>query len=332
MKTKIYMLSGSTAAEKNLLTAFGQGIRLHWEREHGKIAVFDHFSRIGRWSHCLEDKSLEYVYDDFYTECDVAVIFGSWKPRDKGSHVTRNSVATQAKRFVVIETPLINRRTHGSNDHWRIGVNGFLNAAAEWPVLTVAEADRRLAKWDVKWAGWQRNPDGHVVLVLQLPGDASLRGQDINDWAYHAVIEIRRHSQRSITIRNHPLCSNRAFADHEVVAAKLALSGVSNIKFSDGYFVPWQQDLEGAWCTVTYTSGLAIDSVLAGVPTVTCDPGNFAWGISSQSLSDIEKPVRANNQTVHSWLRQLAGCQWSEDEIRSGLAWQYLKTILDSMP
>ena len=326
------MLSGATAAERSLLTSFARGVRLWLEEIHGYEPMFQQFACMGRWQAIGEQKDLlEFVYDDFYSECDVAVIFGSWKARDKGSHITRTSVALNAKRFVVIETPLINRKTSTVNDHWRIGVNGFLNASAHWPDLAAHVADRKLMEWGVEWSGWQSNPEGHIVIALQLPGDASLRGIDINDWAYETVSEIRKHTDKPIVIRNHPLCSQRAFNDHTELAARLMMSGIDRLRFSDGYLIPWEQDLENAYCTVTYTSGLAVDSVLRGIPTVACDPGNFAWGVSTNSAGEILSLKMPDSATMMNWLRQLAGCQWSTEEMRDGKAWRALLPVLEAI-
>lgn len=326
------MSSSTSASERDLLLSFGQGVRTWLEQQHTPAKIFAQYSRIGRWTAGDDcENLLEYVYDDSYSTCDVAVIFGSWKPRDKGTHVTRTSVAHNAKRFVVIETPLINRKTSAANDHWRIGVNGFLNASASWPTLTAAVADRRLYDWSIKWTGWQSDPNGHIVVALQLPGDASLRGADINEWAYDVVVKLREQTDKHIVIRNHPLCSQRAFADHLDLAARLAMAGVDNLKFSDGYLVPWSEDLKNAYCTVTYTSGLAIDSVLNGVPTIACDPGNFAWGISSNFAEQVNDLHMSGQTTMKNWLRQLAGCQWSVKEMRDGTAWQAILPVLKSI-
>jgi hypothetical protein len=330
MNIKIFMLSAANDAERDILKDFGAGVQT-WlntvstdNQPYLDAVRLGRWERLGRFKHCLE-----YEYAEAYTNCDVAVIFGSWKPREKGTHQVRTSVANLSNTFLCIETPLINRYTDQDNHAWRIGINGYLNRDAHWPELTAAEADRKLEEMGVSWQGWTNNPDGHIVLALQLPGDASLRGSDVNDWALRCVDKIRLVSDRPIVIRNHPLCSQRAFADHEELGRRLLLRGHNHLRFSDGQLVPWSQDLRDAYCTVTYTSGLAIDSILAGVPTVACDPGNFAWGISENDPANIEKLALPNDDIMQHWLRHLSACQWSEKEMRDGTAWQCLLSALD---
>ena len=331
MHIKIFMASANNTQERELLKDFAAGVESWIVDNSDQDQQFENVTRIGRWATTdLSQNQISYEYAEAYKECDVAVFFGSWKAREKGTHQTRTSVAVNAKCFVCIETPLLNRVTDRENQYWRVGVNGFLNLDAEWPTLKTDAANQRLAEFGIDWAGWNSNSDGHVLIALQLPGDASLRGIDINDWAYKTILDIRTHTDRFIVVRNHPLASQRAFGDHEELARKLLLAGVQNIKFSDGQIVPWSQDLQNAYCTVTYTSGLAIDSVLSGIPTIACDAGNFAWGISSRLVRNINNVKMAPDEEVQQWLRNLAGCQWSDDEMRNGTAWSHLLPMIES--
>lgn len=330
MNVKIFMASANDLAEKDRLRALGHSIQ-NWvdDNNSNNERALD-VVRIGRWQQFRDrpENTVEYEYGEAYRPCDLAVIFGSWKPREKGTHQTRTSVAHNAQRFVVIETPLLGRRTDRTNKFWRIGINGYLNRDAFWPHLSPTEADQRLKDLGISWNGWKNNPQGHVVVALQLPGDASLRGQDINEWALDAVHRIRALCDRRIVIRCHPLVSDRGFSDHNELAGKLLMAGIDKLKFSDGAKVPWSEDIKGAYCTVTYSSGMAIDSVLAGIPTIACDEGNFAWGISSNIIEQITELRRASNDEIKQWLRFLSGCQYSLEEMQDGTAWS---RILDTL-
>lgn len=332
MHIKIFMASANNMQERELLKDFAAGVETWIDVNSTDEELFENVTRIGRWADASTvEHQLSYEYAETYKECDVAVFFGSWKLREKGTHQTRASVAANAKRFVCIETPLLNRVTDRENSYWRIGVNGFLNQDAYWPELDRNKANARLQKLGVKWLKWNPDPDGHILVALQLPGDASLRGADINEWAYRTIMDIRKKTDRLIVVRNHPMASQRAFGDHEELARRLLLSGVQNIKFSDGQLVPWTQDLNDAYCTVTYTSGLAIDSVLSGIPTIACDAGNFAWGISSRTVRDINNVKLETDEKMHQWLRNLAGCQWSSTEMQDSTAWKALLSVLQNI-
>lgn len=318
--------------EKEVLKSMGAGIQA-WIDQKGQDRYPHQGARLGRWSqyripdtHC----ALEYSYSESYEPCDVAIMFGSWKMREKGTHITRNSIASQADKFLCIETALLGRRTDRENSHYRIGVNGFLNQDAEWPEFDADRGNTRLARLDVSWPGWQNDPDGHIVVCLQLPGDASLRGADINDWAYRTIRQIRTQTDRPITVRCHPLVSNRGFESHADILYRVVLEQIPNITFSDGAERSWLDDITGAWCTVTYTSGLAIDSVVAGIPTIACDPGNFAWSISSNDPRAVSDLRYEAEHRILEWMQHLALCQWNQDEMRSSEAWLMYLPLLES--
>lgn len=322
MLIKIFMSSAGNAAERDLLRRFGDGIESTCvsmpNEDQDDLPTYAH--------------DIDYVYDENYQACDVAVIFGSWKPREKGHHVTRNSVANNAKTFVCIETALLNRRTDSVNSHWRVGINGFLYREASWAKLDRNTEKQRLEDLGIAWDSWKHNKkNGHIVLALQLPGDASLRGIDIHEWAFNTIVELRRHTERAIVVRSHPLHSIKAAPEHQQLVGRIVLSGIKDVSYSNGAVTPWSDDLQDAYCSVTYTSGLAIDSIIAGIPTIACDPGNFASQISNKFLSDVENLKPPAVATVRAWLARLTACQWSVDEMQDGTCWQHIETAIKEL-
>lgn len=329
MHIKVFMQTANSIREKEILREFGTGVR-KWITDNVPDQNSD-IIKIGRWMANQRPTYIcEFEYSEEYQPCDVAVIFGSWKPREKGWHAVRNSIVNAADRFVVIETPLLNRVTQGENHYCRIGINGFLNDSGYWPEVNDDFARSRLEGMNVHWKGWCNDPQGHILIALQLPGDASLRGQDINEWAFDTVKRLRQVTERPIRVRNHPLISDRGFESHGPLAMRLLQSGYKNITLSDGAEVPWTQDLEGAYCTVTYTSGLAIDSILAGIPTIACNPGNFAYDISTNFVEEIDQLRCVDKKMIQDWLQQLSVCQWSREEMQTPIVMQHLYPILQS--
>jgi hypothetical protein len=68
---------------------------------------------------------------------------------------------------------------------------------------------------------------------------------------------------------------------------------------------------------ITLNSSVAVDAVLAGVPTVTMDEGAMAWDVTGHT-DEALKPARL------PWLQWLAWTQWSHDEIAEGKPWAHL--------
>ena len=324
MKIKIFMNSANSLSEQRLLMQMGQGIQSWIDSTYeDRWRLLSNQSRLGRWQPS-KDHTLDYVNGDEYEECDLAVIFGSWKPRDKGHHMIRTAVANKAPRFICIETPLLTRRTDVANTYWRVGIDGYLNNDATW-ASPDTKLDRKTAMKVAPWSGWKKDrADGYILLALQLPGDASMRGRDVSQWALDIITELRRNTNRPIRIRSHPLAADRSWLSYEGLLANLLQKNFDAISFSDGAQIPWSDDLSGAYCTVAYTSGLSVDSVINGVPVLCCDPGNFCWSFSSHLPAEIESLRLADREVIDLWINNLTYVQWSGEEMASGLAWRYL--------
>lgn len=332
MHIKIFVNTAASNAEREILKKFYAGVETWVQNNLLSDDVDNHPNAVSTFDRARKRSkvAVEFDYSDHYTHCDVAVIMGSWKPRDKGHHVVRTNVATNAKCFVCIETPLLNRKVFEPNSYFRLGVNGFLNRDAGWNAD--CQPGDRFQQLGLQWSGWADqsvlDSSSPIVLAMQLNGDASMRTNDINEWCVDTVQKIRQQTDRPIIVRFHPAVSDRAWTDYTDTFRKLAFMNVKNLTFSNGRDRSLAQDLEHAWCVVAYSSGISVDAVYAGVPVIACDQGNFAWEISSRFIDLINDPYRAPDETVQQWFYNLAYCQWNEEEMQSGQAWQHLLPAL----
>jgi len=268
------------------------------------------------------------TYGSDMTGTDVAVIFGSWKDRPANWHKCKNTIVSSGKPFVVIETPLIGRGpvTDILQDSWyRIGVNGFL---ADTGRFFRQNKNYSADRWNkikhqlgVELKPWRDPQEGnYIVVALQLPGDASLRGIDISKWAAETVQTLRSYTSRPIIVRTPQL--DREF-DKENILNITRIEGVSLVRGTrENLFTM----IDNAYATVTYSSGFGIDSVIRGIPTIAMDPGNFAYSLGNNKLSQINNLVRSSDR--EQWLYNLSWAQWSHEEIRSGEAWYHIKEQL----
>ena len=315
MKVKVFLESAGSFDEREILKKFYTGIK---KFENTKSDVF------------TEQLTVDWAINTTWEHCDVAVILGSWKDRSRDWHITRNAVVKNAPLFVVVETPLLGRQVHQTNTQHRIGVNGFLNHTGKFFVSK--HGDDRVNKLGIQWGGWKENQGGHIVLMLQLPGDASLRGIDMYEFGLWAYKNIRKYTNKRIIIRTHPHHNPKGLDDVHKFISDIALMDDPHVKVHVGSKEKTlEQDLQGAYCTVSYSSGSAIDSVLAGIPTIALDPANFTYGISSNYIEHIDGDniKRAKEEDIKQWLHNLSYSQWSVEEMENGRAWQHLKPIID---
>ena len=257
---------------------------------------------------------------------DCAVIFGSYKKeRGKSAHQGKGKVIESGIPYIQLETQLIGRPIDTAfHTEFRVGVNGFLWDDARWGFEHI-QSDRSKKVFErngydpnIEW----RTTGDYILLCMQKVGDASLRGQDIFSWTEETVKMLRQHTERQIIVRPHPLYRKKS----RHAECKKVVTDYFNVIWQetdlekDG-FIPIQQQLDNAWCTVTYTSGSGIDAVLQGVPNIACDSGSMVYDVSSKNISQVEKPYRGDKK---DWTNKIAHCQWSIDEFESGECWEHV--------
>ena len=257
---------------------------------------------------------------------DCAVIFGSYKKkRGRPQHQGKGKIIESGIPYIQLETQLIGRPIDTAiHNEFRVGVNGFLWDDAKWGFEHI-EDDRSKKVFerngydpDVPW-----KQDGeYILLCMQKVGDASLRDADVFEWTENTVNDIRKHTDRKIIIRPHPLYRKSSL--HNTLKEKVL--NVSNTHWQetdllkDG-FVSIQEQLQKAWCTVTYTSGSGIDAVINGIPNIACDTGSMVYDVSSKDIAEIENPYRGEKK---EWTNRIAHCQWNIDEFESGECWKHV--------
>jgi hypothetical protein len=327
MHVKVFMMTAGHNSEREVLRAMHDGIYSKLIPEDTKA-----FKEAKKVNKDLGRKlAVVYDYGEKFSSCDVAVILGSWKPeRSNIHHQVRSNIVESETPFICIETPLLGRKVFQPNDHYRVGINGFLNRAAYWGV-DKQYPDDRFRKLGLLYNGWQRNNGSKIVIALQLAGDASLRGNDINEWCWDTITTLRNYTDRPIEVRTHPGISEKGWGNHEGLFRRIVFSGMSNIKFVNGRDIPWENQILDAYCVVTYSSGLAIDAVLNGIPVIACDEGNFAWNVGERKLKNIEALTLAKEDQVKQWLNNLAYCQWNVEEMESGECWTHLSAVVEHL-
>ena len=145
------------------------------------------------------------------------------------------------------------------------------------------------------------NTEGKYILIMgQVPGDASLRGQDLLPWYNATAQQAAEHYQMPVHFRPHPEALRKG---HRAI--------VRGTERSRGTL---DEALADAALVITYNSNSAVDSVLAGKPTIAADKGSMAWPVTGHHINDIVTPER------EEWAHELAWCQWRLDEIKSGKA------------
>lgn len=327
MRVNIFMMSAFNDAQRSVLRAFKDGVLAFYSHELlGKALTNESYIEIERLLK-REDIWVDSLYANKFKECNFAIQFGSVKAREALHHIIKQDIKDKAENIIFLETPLIGRTINSKDQHefFRIGLNGFLNGEGYFNNKN-CPPDRWIRFKDLygykDFNGWKDHRQGAILLLVQLPGDASLRGQDMAEWVTETVLKIREQTDREIIIRLHPAMGDKGKTAFIGELSSLILSNVKNITWSNKV-TSLENDFKKSGICISYTSGSAIDAVMNGVPCITTDEGNFVWPIASRSVDDLNDPYLADKETVQQWLYDLSYCQWNVEEIKNGTVWKH---------
>lgn len=201
------------------------------------------------------------------------------------------------KQVLVMERSYIGDRFY----YYSLGWNG-LNNYASFPEYPDDGGER------FKYHGgvikpWKKTGD-YILILGQVKGDASLKGQDIMPWYIDIAKKAYKHYGLPVYYRPHPESVRRRGYER--------LDGIENIGGT------LEEAMSGALFTIAYNSNSCLDSVLSGVPCYSGDKGTMAWDLCMKDIKELYYPDR--EKIAH----QIAWKQWTLDEIGQGIPLQAL--------
>jgi hypothetical protein len=180
------------------------------------------------------------------------------------------------------------------------------------------------------------SPGDYILIMAQKEGDSSLLRlynagyKSFYDWVVETIAEIRKHTDRPIVIRPHPRNLSRGvmYAEHRIDT--LTRLGYKNICISSNLEVGFggdglTVDIQNAYCTVTYNSNSAVESMEEGIPTFALDPSSPIAPVAHTDLSEIENLNYAVD--LQEWKNKVAYQVWHKEEVKRGDCWEHLKPV-----
>lgn len=147
--------------------------------------------------------------------------------------------------------------------------------------------------------------DGDFVLIIgQVPGDTAVEHVNLDRWYAEMARAITAAGEKPV-FRPHPITVKRdqpLWTGCDIIMGDLSAS------------------LARAKWVVTFNSNVGVDALLAGVPVVAMDEGAMVY-----QLAGHEPGVRPPTPDRTQFFNNLAYCQWTMDEIKSGAAWKHLR-------
>ena len=222
---------------------------------------------------------------------DIAVVWGG-NPRVNPVVEAQKAIN---KPYITLERGFFGDRMRSTS----IGLNGFNGLADFKNAGSNAGRGPELHKW--------KSGKELIVIMGQMPGDTSLRGVNIVPWYAEMADEARNLYNKKIAVvyRAHPL-DKSGWHPHN---AKRIVGSLENT-------------LIRALGIITYSSTSGVDAMVAGVPVMAADPLSMIYNIAPHTVSELKKAKEPDGR--EQWANDLGYTQWSEEEIRSGMAWEHL--------
>lgn len=165
-----------------------------------------------------------------------------------------------------------------------------------------ARAEAVLRGLAVRPQPWRHGNAGHVLVCPSGDAHASMMrraGYDVGDrdaWTDDVLAQLAVHTNRPVRVR-------------------------TKDDYRQGR--PLSEDLSGCWAVVTYTSMVALEAVMAGIPAFVLGP-SAAAALGCADLTRIETPCRPCEVQRWEHALALAARQWTLDELAHGEAWRSL--------
>lgn len=293
--------------------AFDKGLS-----RHGDTAVHIEAGNIPAMDDCDVFFMVSYpnVVCQDYIFCDD---FPDYIPEKQPSNHVNNfrlevwkKAAEQNKRMIVLDTGVIGyNRNPGRNsqDYYQFSFDCIKNLGRYYTAGSPADRFNRFRRPVMPWQKF--NNDGNLLLIGQVRYGIASQHIDIHKW-YRIVYDtvIKSAFKGRIGFRNHP--NGQPIQDIINKCSKLKeLSQRS-----------YRHDLLSSTCTITFSSQAVVESVIMGVPAVTCSKVCLGYEFMGVGLDNFQKPAEFNRE---QWLYDLAYTQYNTEEIAAGLAWDMLR-------
>lgn len=154
-----------------------------------------------------------------------------------------------------------------------------------------------------------RGSGRHIVVAGSGPKSSVRDGNEFQAWEREAIAALRLLTDREIVYRPKPYMKD---------AAPPPIEGSRMDREK-----PIAALLEGAHAVVTRQSNVAVDALRLGVPVFCLD--GVASVLAKDDLSWIESPRIPSDDQRLQFFADLAYCQWTMAELRTGAAWAHIK-------
>lgn len=184
---------------------------------------------------------------------------------------------------------------------------------------------------NLNFVDWN-SPGDNILIMGQLEGDSALIEmydagyKSFDDYIVEQIKEIRKHTERPIVVRLHPLGSKALYNKEEYLNntyknVSMSRNYNSNTTLNGGLGL--KEDFNNAYCVITYSSNSCVEAIEKGIPVFTLSSTSSAYDIGHKCFSQIEN--LDYNIDISTWCSKIAYTIWNNEEIANGTMWEHLK-------
>jgi hypothetical protein len=265
-----------------------------------------------------------------YEQCDVGAIIGNAFDANPGKvnlphyKVRKMVMETQAARnrywLSIDSNVFIYRDKLNPHRYLRYSFNGVFPATGIYCNDTPGEENwaRMRAHYNMDLKPW-RTTGNHILITLQRPMGWSMRGQNLMSWLETTFKRIRQHSGRPIVIRWHPGDWKNYPKYASILAKYNAVVSPQERHITE--------DLVNCWALVCHNSTPSAVAPIEGIPAFITDDPSYSQGgaVANTDFALLENPLMPDRE---QWIRRLAQCHWSFEDLRSGRCWAHMRNYV----
>ena len=265
-----------------------------------------------------------------YEPCDVGAIIGNAfdanpsktiLPHYKVRKMVMETQAQLGKYWLSIDSNVfIYKNNLNPHKYLRYSFNGVFPATGIYCNDNPGDQNWNNIKRDYNMdlKPW-RTQGNHILVTLQRPLGWSMRGVDLMKWLKRTLGEIRENSDRPILLRWHP-GDWKAFPNYKPTLDKFGVV----LSPQDRHIT---QDLVNCWAVVCHNSTPSAVAPIEGIPAFITDDPTYSQGgdIANTDFTQLENP---NLPDREQWIRKLAQCHWSFEDVKSGRCWAHMRNYV----
>ncbi|OFX02444.1 MAG: hypothetical protein A3E78_11000 [Alphaproteobacteria bacterium RIFCSPHIGHO2_12_FULL_63_12] len=251
---------------------------------------------------------------DFSTPGEDVDVACCWGIIGNSSEIV-SAYLTAGKRVLMFDKALIRRLGNERQGHFRVGIDG------PSPI-------KYLMRTQKSWERWESHRiEMKPRQMLEKRGTIVFCGSSQKYCDFYGLGDANDYAEGLFNQVRDKLCK----ADL-IYRPKPSWPGFRQIQGTK-HSGPTQnllQLLKSAHVLITHGSAAAIEAIVSGVPAITLGPC-AAHPVAGHSIAEnIMDPFFVSDEARWQWACQLAWCQFTADELRSGEAWQFLKGELEA--